>query len=366
MHPYFAYSLLIAVACWSCQQENPDTPTVVLPTTYSFDHVNYSGQTQRLAMLLELGEYMKSANAGGIILDETKLLAQYANQPGAGFRQTYEASKQLRDKTFPAEQTHIETLLRELTKASQAGANTSAAPGLAGIVTSTDGTKKYLLAANGLEYAQVIEKAIMGATLYYQATAVYLSEGKMNVDNTTITPGEGTMMQHHWDEAFGYLGVPIDFPANTNGLYFWGTYTNRRDPLLGVNQKLMNAFIKGRVAIGNKDYTTRDATISEVRNYWEQVVAATALNYLNTAIVQFDDLAVRTHAISEGVAFIYSLQFNPSKKITNDEVKQLLLLSGGGDTFLSMNLYNVTKANLETARQQLAAKYGWQTMMSQF
>jgi len=60
----------------------------------------------------------------------------------------------------------------------------------------------------------------MGACLYYQATSVYMGASKMDVDNETIVPGEGTAMQHHWDEAFGYFSVPKDFPLNKSGLFF--------------------------------------------------------------------------------------------------------------------------------------------------
>ena len=141
-------------------------------------------------------------------------------------------------------------------------------------------------------------------------------------------------MEHHWDEAFGYLGVPRDFPLSTDGVVFWGDYCNKRDELLQTNQRIMDGFIKGRAAISNGDLPTRDEAIAEVRQVWEEVVVSTALHYLNQAIDQYDDFALRAHAISEGLAFIYSLQFNPAKRLSNQEVNELLVLIGGADDFL--------------------------------
>jgi hypothetical protein len=233
------------------------------------------------------------------------------------------------------------------------------------VVVSTDGTKQYLLDEHGVEIAQLIEKGLMGACFYYQAATVYLGEDRMNADNEDVEPGRGTAMEHHWDEAFGYWGVPTDFPSNTDGLFFWGVYTNRRDPLIDCNQPLMDAFLEGRAAISNDDLTTRDEAIVDIRREWEEVVAATAVNYLNTAMNNFDDMAIRAHALSEGVAFLYSLQFNPEKRITNDQVSSILELMGGSTDYLNQNFYQVNMTDLQTARDQIAAIYGFESIADQ-
>ena len=114
-----------------------------------------------------------------------------------------------------------------------------------------------MIGGDGLDHAQLIEKGLMGACLYYQATSVYFGDDRMNVDNEMVEVGEGTEMEHHWDEAFGYFGVPKDFPTSTDGLFFWGSYSNQRNGILESNQKLMDAFLKGRAAISAK--TVREA-----------------------------------------------------------------------------------------------------------
>jgi len=202
--------------------------------------------------------------------------------------------------------------------------------------------------------------------LYYQATGVYLEFGKMNVDNETVIEGEGTTMEHHWDEAFGYFGVPTNFPTDADGLVFWGSYSNQRNAILGSNQKLMDALLKGRAAISNKDLEIRDVAIAEARAEWELIAVGSALHYLNDGMANFSDMALRSHSLSEAIGFIYSLQFNPVKKITNTEVGELLNLIANSNDFSQMNLYDANVADLEIARNQLADYYNLGTQRADF
>jgi hypothetical protein len=165
-------------------------------------------------------------------------------------------------------------------------------------------------------------------------------------------------MQHHWDEAFGYWGVPNDFGTegfeydNTASYHrFWAKYTNSVDANLSVNATLMKAFIKGREAINDKNYTARDAAISEIRSTWEMVSVAMAIHYLNGAKADLADDALRNHQLSEAVGFIWSLQFNPEQKMMDSEIVNLI--SNNLD-----NLYEVSVADLNTVIDQLAAVYG--------
>ncbi len=194
----------------------------------------------------------------------------------------------------------------------------------------------------------------MGATLYYQATSVYFGAGKMDVDNEIVEEGEGTAMEHHWDEAFGYLGVPIDFPSNTDGVFFWGDYLNDRNEVLDLNQDLMDAFLLGRAAISNKDLETRDEQIDIAREKWELAVAGTAIHYLNSAATNFDDYATRCHALSEAAAFIFSLTFNEEKAINNSTINELLFELANSGTMLLWDFSNTTSSDIISVRDNLA------------
>lgn len=336
----------------SCKPDD-DGPQYDVPTTYNFTDVSYSGQTIRLDMMVELLTYIKSANPGGVALDAQKMKDMFANEnnqfAGAGLNTS---GKQLKDKCFAADVDMYEDYFESAAVASQSGATGS--NGVAGIVTSsTDATKKYLQSENGVEYAQVIEKGLMGAILYYQAVGHYLTEDEVGdgVDNVTVTAGQGTPMEHHWDEAFGYFGVPVDFPVTTTGSRYWGKYSNEMDGVLGTNTIIMNAFLKGRAAISNKDMETKNEQILIITENWERIAAGTAIHYLNEAKEAISNDAVRNHTLSECLGFLRALQYSPTKKITTAELDQVLAYVGD-------NFYEVTLTDLDNARNLLSTIYG--------
>lgn len=360
----FPFILMLAVTFTSCRKkttepepepETPTGPTYSVPTSYTFANVTYSGQTVRLDMMAEMKAYMSTGNTSLTVLSAAKLKDMYMNV-NSQFTNTAlnnATGKDIKSKTFLADQTLFETYMDNLEAASQstvAGSN-----GVAGVVSN--GTNKYLCDANGVEWTQVIEKGLMGSLMYYQTTAVYLDASKIgnSVDNSSVTPGQGTTMEHHWDEAFGYFGVPVDFPTNTAGIRFWGKYCNDRNALLSTNATIMNAFLKGRAAITNKDYTTRDAQVVIVRDTWEKVIAATIISYVNKTKLSITDDAVRNHNLSEIKGFIMNLKCNPTKKITATQITAL-------ETALGTNFYTITIANLDQIKDDLASIYGLESV----
>lgn len=319
-----------------------------VPTTYNFENVSFAGQTDRLNMLTELSAYMKSANVQGTVLDAQVMNDMFSNSNNPF---SFTSTRQLKDKCHSGEALLMESWFDSLAQASQSTVN--GANGIAGVVVSGDGSKKYLCSANGYDWAQVITKTMMGAVLYYQATGVYLTDSKIgnSVDNETITAGEGTDMEHHWDEAFGYLGVAKDFPSNEAGAIFWGDYCLERNPVVGCSTPLMNAFIKGRAAISHEDYETRDEQATTVKEWWEKIAVASAIHYMNAAKSHLGDDALRNHELSEGYGFVRSLRFNPTKKISDTEIQTVL-------GYLGSNFYEVTLNDLDAARNLLSSVYG--------
>ena len=333
-----------------------DTGEYEVPSEYSFENVAYNGQIERLAMLTEIKSYLSTANTAGTTLDAAKLKAMYSNDvANAGFSGAY--GKQLKSKTFENETATFEALMDESEIASQS--TSAASNGTAGISSSADGEKNYLVSAGGLEYAQVIEKGLMGACFYYQATSVYFGTDKMNVDNEIVTEGEGTEMEHHWDEGFGYFGAQTSFPTSTDGLVFWAKYSNTVNGAINTNQRVMDAFIIGRAAISNDDLETRDAAITDTRAVWEEIVAGSAIHYINGALENMTDDTRKLHSLSEAAAFAYSLQFNEGKIVTNAQVTEVLALLGGSSDFMMMNFYDATEADLNTAKDNLANLFNW-------
>ena len=358
MKKFSLSALMLSVLVVACKKDKDETPTpstptgptYTVPTTYNFSPMTYSGQTQRIEMLDEISTYMSTGNTALTVLDPLKLKDMYANVNDRFANAALNTSgKQLKNKTFILDQALFEAYMDTI--AMHSASVTAGSMGVAGVVvSSSDPTKKYLQGPNGIEYAQIIKKGLSGAVFYYQAMDTYLAN-LVTDDNTTVVPGEGTAMEHHFDEAFGYIGVPTDFPTNVTGLKYWGDYCNKVNPLLGTNATLMNACLAARAAISNDDYTTRDAKVAIIRQQWEKVIAAAVIYELNRAKANITDDAIRNHYVSEAIGFIMALKYNSMKTISNAQITQSL-------NYLGYDIYNVTITNIDNTRNLISTIYG--------
>lgn len=335
----------------SCEFNAPST--FVFTDANGNNTVSYSGQTERLNQLEELSAYAKSGNS--MTISAANLKDMFANTNGNGNGNfTFTSTKDLKSKTYALDTTLLTSFFDSIEIASQ-NYQTTAANGQAGVLTT--GSSTYLFSANGIEYAQLIEKGIMGAVFYYQMNAVYLGDSKMNVDNTNaVDPGAGkyyTTMEHHFDEAFGYFGVPIDFPSNTNGIRFWGKYSNSQDSDYGFNASLMNAFLEGRYAITQNDLSTRDNQRMLIQENMEKLTAAVAVHYIDEALSSFgSDQAKFLHVVSEAWAFVNAIKYSPvaTRLMTPTEVDNLL-------TQFGTNFWNLSTTELNSIKSTLVSTY---------
>ena len=356
----------------SCQYDGVTPITVDDPGVYAFvdsdgnSTVSYTGQRQRLNMLSEMTTYLKSANTPGTAIEASVLLAMYAND---GY--TWEDSegldmngstKQLKNKTVGGETTYTEMFESYMEGIAAASATTEAdvfggSAGTAGVVQSTTNeNKKYLQDAQGQEWTQLIEKGLMGACFMYNISSVYLAPGKMDVDNSeAVDPAAGkyyTTMEHHWDEAYGYFTDAVDYAPNGNGTdRFWGKYANSREGVLQSATKISQAFRIGRAAISMDELAVRDQQIAVLNEELEKLAAGTAIHYLNDAVNDFGDDALRNHELSEAKAFIQALQFIVGTSVPTSEVEHLL-------EDLGEDYYNVSLASINQVRDELAALTG--------
>ncbi|MEO9533037.1 MAG: DUF4856 domain-containing protein [Crocinitomicaceae bacterium] len=333
-----------------------------VPSTYEFTDennnstVSYSGQTDRLNQLEELTTYMKSGTAGIISANTMKDMFYNVNDNGNG-NFSFSSTKQLGNKCLFSDTADFNGWMTDLAAASIEFAST-ASNGQAGTLSS--GTSTYLFDANGIEKTQLIEKGLMGGVFMYQALNVYFGSDKMDVDNATaVDAADGkyyTTMEHHWDEAFGYFGAPIDFLTSTESFRFWAKYCNARNAELGCNATIMNAFLAGRTAIVNNDLTARDAQITIVRETWERISAAQAVAYLEGAKDNFGtDNAKFLHELSEAYAFIWDLKYAPTstRTITDTQINTLL------DTTIGANFWDVNTIDLTNAINDLNSIYNF-------
>lgn len=351
-------SLVVAstISFTSCNQ---DDDKLDVPSTYEFTRsgsstVDFSGQTQRLDMLELLGTYLKSANTvGAPAISNEVLVNMFKNQNNPFSGQTFE--KDLFSKCFAPDTTLFFQLFQQAADASLASG--TASNGVAGVIVegSLDPTKGYRVNENGMEMTQVILKGLMGSVFYYQAMEVYLSDERMgSIGNEDLETGENyTAMEHYMDEAFGYFGVPVDFPASASleDLRFWGEYCNTRNETLypGINDELSTAFRTARAAIAAKDYDARDAAIQTIMQKWSIVCAASAVAYLNEALSTSGTPEYkRHHEMSEAIGFMLALKyhFNGGTAKYPPHYTYLHINHALEQVGLTTNLYEVTDGQI--------------------
>jgi len=258
---------------------------------------------------------MKTSNTvGATAIDAQKLKDMFANENNPFDGATF--TKDLKSKCFQNDVATYEAYMERL--AASSTATGAASEGVAGVLAdgSPDPTVGYRVDENGVEMIQVIEKGLIGAVFFYQAMEVYLSADRMGfVGNSDLVEGENyTAMEHYFDEAFGYFGVPVDFPnqSSIGDVTWWGAYCNRRNNDLypGLNDEIATAFRTARAAIVAKDYEARDEAIRTVQEKWAVVCAATAVDYMLEALDPNIEVYMKHHALSEGIGFMNSLRYH--------------------------------------------------------
>lgn len=356
-----------------CTKENdtPEpTPELEIPysslsansnykTTFTDDAgastVDFSGQTTRRSMLKELDGYIRTAGTASISASKMMDMFQNQNSPFTDAALNQATTKQLSTKTAAsfsataadAERQRFAGYFTKMENLSGMNSQT-ASQGVAGMLGG-----KRLVDEKGVEYGQLISKGLIGALMLDQISNVYLGADKQNVDNTTPEEGENyTAMEHHWDEAYGYLTSNETYPVEKEESYL-GEYARQGTSLHGGAANLYLAFLKGRAAIVNNDMNTRDEQIAYIRSELEKAVATVGVSYLNKTISATDD-ATRFHALSEGVGFIYSLRFAHNAKINtakSDELMNRLMNKIDG-------FWGLTEADIQSVRDEVAQAFG--------
>ena len=242
------------------------------------------------------------------------------------------------------------------------------------------------VSAEGLDYRQLVNKFLLVAVAYSQATDDYfdddLPDHGINVDNeVAAVSGEEeqpyTQLEHHWDEGFGYFGPARDYLAytdlemegvggrpefqkyhDTDGdgaidltaeyIYPWAGYAARRDNGSAASapsdftHEIFGALLAGRRIIsgagGALSEAQMDALVAErdkAVEAWEKLVAANVIHYINDVLKDMnrfeqEDYDFLGHAghWSEAKAFALGLQFNPRKALSDDQLADLHQLLG--------------------------------------
>ena len=304
--------------------------------------VSYSGQTARLDMA---GEMMSAlANSA-----TTEAMLQGMFENSGDYFSTSDlnsSTKQIKSKTavgvenaLGASESAAVVALFDVWFADYAanvapivGSATMAVAGQAGMIENRE------LNAKGMEYDQIVAKSLIGALCLDQVVNNYLSNTVLGLADNTDRSNGYTIMEHKWDEAFGYVYGKFG-PDNklgdlsADGLL--GKYLNK--PGFETEKAVVfQAFVDGRIAIVAEDYDTRDAQAAIIKQNLSKVVAQKAYDYLTAAAIDVASLnADYFHGLSEGYGFILSLQFtndgNGNAWFTHSQVNDMLATLEAGN-----------------------------------
>lgn len=253
--------------------------------------------------------------------------------------------------------------------------------------TGPDGntTPSVHVTPDGLDLKQLVQKFLLGAVAYSQASDDYLDDDLdgegIRVDNTVaVTDKPYTQLEHHWDEAFGYVGAArnhgdftdeeaagkggrdafasgyndrdgddkIDLKSELN---YAGAVTNaaKRDLTASAGSaptdfsaQLFDNILAGRALIASAGGALSEAQMTELQGHrdaailaWEKATAASCVHYINQVLQDMgkiggDTYSFASHAAhwSELKGFSLGLQFNPRKQLTDAEFLTLQTLIG--------------------------------------
>jgi hypothetical protein len=189
-------------------------------------------------------------------------------------------------------------------------------------------------------------------------------DASVNADNNTVIEGKGTAMEHEWDLAFGFVGVPTDYDTaksyertDPNRPLAVGGYFGERGKYIKAGGTVYEAFRKGRAAIAAKDYATRDAAIATIKEFVEKTFAAACYYYVThpQAVTERPD---QLHELSEGRGFIVALKYRAAgSKLSGSDYQKLLDILG-----VDQNAYELigdpSFTKLKEAQQILTSTYG--------
>ena len=379
---------IIMMANVSCNNDtDPIAEEVIAPETYLFQRggestVSYGGQTTRIEMGGEFVSALKETSE-----TETSLNAKFAHTEGENnfSEATLNASsKSVRSKVaastdFYASNTTDATAIKadfDSWISAQVNDvfpnwNTDASAGVAGKIQEAGGGSLRYVSAKGIEYNQLINKGLIGALMVDQILNNYLSPAVLDAasnvaDNDAESLNDGknyTTMEHKWDEAFGYLyGKEVDITAPTlNNDSFLNKYLSRVEgdtDFAGIAEEIYNAFKLGRAAIVAKDYSTRNVQAEFLREKISEIVGIRAVYYLQQGKNNLPtDKGGAFHDLSEGIGFIYSLQFtrmpnSTASYFTKSEVDGFMETLQNGNGF-----WDLSSETLDEMSATIAAKF---------
>jgi hypothetical protein len=264
------------------------------------------------------------------------------------------------------------------------------------------------LTSDGRDLRQLIQKFLSMSVSFSQGVDDYLDndvDGKGLLSDHTDTDKAYTMLEHQFDEAFGYFGAARDYldysdeeVATKGGRDDWQLYhdTNgdgsidfnseynfghsanaaKRDRGATVttdfSKEAMDAFLQGRKLLNDTaGVALTDEQRTELYGYrdtavltWEKAIAATVVHYINDVDADLekigtDDFSYSTIAKhwSEMKGFALGLQFNKATPLSDADFITVHTMLGDMPVLTGEDEVLAYRANLLIARDLLQAAY---------
>ncbi|MEW7279562.1 DUF4856 domain-containing protein [Aquimarina sp. 2201CG1-2-11] len=348
--------------------------------------VSFSGQTTRLKQAKEIGGNLKSETS----VADIQLKFEGQDGESAGFSDTSlnGTTKIVRSKSsssiglFGSDKnesgqgkTNVDAIDAFITghQAVLDAWTTTAASGQAGRFQETGSDSYRYVDAKGRELDQLFTKSLAGALAYDQAVNHYLNrldnengddaDGAKDYrslnDAGTVAEGKSyTTMEHHWDEAFGYI---YGNTAAQNLIYKYIDNVDALPKFAGTEKQIFAAFVTGRIAIAEKNYTSRDTQIGILREKLGLIIAVRSVHYLIGGAEIIDEIGNSGkredafHDICEGYGFVNSLRYVVNaagvRYFSDAEVDGFLATLDAGN-----GLWDVTSGQLTDIADDIAGK----------
>tara|TARA_B100001250_G_scaffold413826_1_gene449347 strand:- start:664 stop:1965 length:1302 start_codon:yes stop_codon:yes gene_type:complete len=384
-----------------------------VPSAYQFDSrftegetsVSYSGQVVRNLLLQDLKILIGNLGKDGAqsvtvqdmmnlydyddALNLTSLTTTGSLQPLENKYSSISTGKNLKSKTSPdvviGYGKTTDELMMEWFQIIADNSNDASKLGTPAVYTTDD----------GVDLAQMVNKVLIGAVPYYQATGNYFWK-LLDKSNDAAKEGKTyTDMEHYWDEAWGYYGAAADysrytdvqlagktaddfaFDSNGDGyIDFKSEYNHGISRNAGKRDKggtgvdltsdIFNAFLRGRTHIVNQESEAMIiAERTAASNGMEKVIAATAVHYINDTLADMaensDDKTNLNKHWGEMKGFTVALQFNPYALITTPQLEDLHMNFGQAPSYAAPGTadYDAAVAQLEAAKVIFQSAYGF-------
>lgn len=353
----------VSASVLSCKKDNKETiAPYTVPATYSFTNVEYKESAARISMWNGYQGLLGKSASRKLSQDTVDNLwnnvkSSFTAETAAGIPYTFDVlntlSFNLAGKS--ADPAVLKAYADSMVKVS-AFFNTPASRGVAGKIGTTR-----IFNYTGLEFNQAVAKGLMGSLSLYNVSS--LLDNASTADNKTVVAGQGTDMEHKWDLAFGYIGLPKNYDSgkvyvaatDVDRPLGLGGYFGERGKFIKAGGKVFEAFRTGRAAVSARDYAARDAAAATIKEYIEKTLAAAMYNYITAPQTQAD-LGAKFHGLSEGFGFAVALKYRPANSKLTAANYQTLMDIMKTDFYVLADDASNTK--LKQAQAILTAAYG--------